>query len=271
MQFPYEIYRFLPANIKWFENTYYFSLPNLITKQLIRKGLEENLLTLKGEILYPTEELKEQFKEIKPNREIDWKKIEDCIEKLFKNSKEEFYQAKYVEDIVFKNPYFKQFELVFPLIENWKYLFIGEGHCFIPYFLEKGLKKEQVEIVEIDERIVEYFSKKGIKAYNSDARLLSHSVLPKAPYNVIVSYHIEYYQTYELVKLAQSNLAKYGYLYLFLTQSEEDQTFADLILVFETLYKFGFWINFLNPFIIQAIYIGFEELINFWEEYLELK
>jgi hypothetical protein len=269
MPFPYEIYKFLPVEKEWLFRNVYFPLPQNITKEIIKKAEEEKFVFTENGIVYPSPELKQKFQPIELKENINFENIKTCLKFMEKNFNPEFYQAIVQKERVFNNPYFKQFDLNFPYLKNFKYLFVGEGHCFVEYFLEKGLSKEQIDIIDIDSKIVNYFKSRGLNAYQSDARLLSFSLLPKAPYDVIISYHIEYYQTFELVKLAQTNISKYGYFYLFLTLSEDKMTFRDFYLILKTLYKFGFWINYINPFIIQSIYIGFNNYWNFWKNFLE--
>jgi len=261
MEFPYEIYKFLPRNIEYF-NSSYFPLPQLIVVKLIEKAKYEKLLKEKNRVIFPSPQLKEKFTPIPKKKK--WCMVKKCQEFLRQNSKPNFYQA--ITHLNFKEYPLSHLIEDFPLIKSFKYLFVGIGNCLIDCLEEiADIDKRQFTLIDIDKDIVNYYRNKGYKAYWGDIRFLYNAIIPESPFDVVVSYHIEYYQTYENISFAYTNLKNWGYLYLAFASAElEDK--GDFYAVMETLWHFHFWIIEANWTYIKAIKIEDEE---FWNSFFK--
>ena len=264
MDFSYEIYRLLPKSKEYLASGAYLPLPKPIVLRIIERGINEGLLIEKGGIIYPSQRLREVFLEI-PKKQKKCK-VEECKNFIKSHSKANFYQA--VELLDFEEQPLKCLIEDFPLVQNFKYLFAGIGDCLIDCLEEIApIDKEQFTLIDIDKELVEFYRKKGYKAYWSDIRFLSDSIIPQSPFDVVVSYHIEYFQTYENVSFAYTNLKNFGYLYLkFATAELEDK--ADFYSIIETLWHFKFWVVEFNRAYIKAIKI---ENKDFWDYFFLIK
>jgi hypothetical protein len=120
-----------------------------------------------------------------------------------------------------------------------------------------------VGVIDIDEQIVNYYLGKGFKALKGDVRFLRNSILPDAPFDVVISYQIEWFQTIPIMEFIYANLANYGELLLnFPTAELEGKT--EYFLVLEALFNFRFWITELNPLFIRATKL---DIPDFWNEF----
>lgn len=264
MDFPYEIYKLLPRSVEYLKYIPYLPLHRSIALKLLEEGKEKGLLKEKKGIIYPTERLKKKFLPIPKKKEtcnIEW-----CKNFIKTHSKENFYQA--VELLDFTEHPLNWLIEDFPLVKLFKYLFAGIGDCFIDCLEEiADIDKNQFTLIDIDKDIVNYYLNKGYKAYWGDIRFLYNAIIPESPFDVVVSYHIEYYQTYENISFAYTNLKNWGYLYLAFASAElEDR--EDFYSVFEILWHFHFWIVEFNRAYIKAIKIEDEE---FWNSFLKVK
>jgi len=258
MDFPFDLYRLLPKPYEYFEKGFYFPLPKFEILRLLEKGLKEGLLKIDKNIIYPNFRL-ELAKKLKADCNS-----QECFEFIKNHSKENFYQASVSEN--FNRGYLKKFLEEIPLVKSYKYLSIGEGHCLVDCLIETtDLDKEQFLIFDIDEDIVNFYRKRGFKAFYGDARFLSDYFIPKAPFDIVFSYHIEFFQTEEVVSLANTNLKNYGIFYLAFASAElEDE--EDFYSVFKTLWRYKFWIVEYNPFYIKAIKM---ENSPYWEKFFK--
>jgi len=242
---PYELYEVLPKEREYFEESNYAFLPRQVMLRLIDDGLKRGELELRNGLIFarkrltPIERVK---KECYPA---------ECINYILNNSKTEFYQGRFVE---FKNKYLRRLIKDIPLVKEYQYLWVGAGHCIIDCLeeLTDGELKDNFWILDIDEDVVNFYRKRNYRAYYSDIRFLSNAIIPYSNFDVVISYHIEFYQTYEILKFIAGNIRDWGTLYLSFAYAElEDK--EDFYSIFETLDHFNFNIVEFTPFYIKAI------------------
>jgi hypothetical protein len=256
MSIPYELYKLLPKPLEFFEYYSYFSLPKTIVQSEVRKGLEKGLLSLRKGYVYPAKVFYRELQKVKNSCSP-----KECIKYIIQTSKSKYYQAKVFPS--FKKGYSSRLVNDIPKVEGFVYLFVGAGNCIVDCLTEMyPFRKEQFVLIDIDKDIVGFYKERGFNAYFGDIRFISDAITPFYA-DVIVSYHIEYFQTVDNIQFASIHLKNFGYLYLFFASSElEDK--HDFYLVTETLFHYKFWVTEITPLYIKAIKIEDQQ---FWENW----
>jgi len=251
--FPLDLLPFFPLR----GEQAYLPVPNPFVFEMLERG--EFLKTERG--IVPKTRPKFELKSFTEGK----LEPEECFRWLAERSKGHYYQAK--DFFSFTDFPLGKHLSDFPVSTSFKYLFVGGGNC-LPEFLRINFfdDPENLFVLDVDDEVLEYYRGKGYKhVWRADTRFLKNAILPHSPFHVIVSYHVEYFQTVPLVSLAHNNLVNFGYLYLLFASAELEDRF-DFEIVLQTLWKHRFWIVEFNPFFIKAVKLdGF----RFWKEFLK--
>lgn len=226
---PYEIFFHLPVHLS--DLVKLLPFPIRLSLAYVRKGLEEGTLKLneKGvvEAVDPLRRIPvslSAFEQIQKGQAVL-----KCFKKVFLG-KEAFYQVDAKEPETFGKrtlsyllPAFSMVSTF--LVEDWNYLFVGDGSClaYILNLLSGEKLKERITILDIDEDVVRAYREMGFRAYPCDLRFAKDFVFP-GPYHFIYTYHIEFYQTEAILSFVRANLHPYGIWFSYITPYEHERS-----------------------------------------------
>jgi len=258
--FPEEIEKFLPVSLNMLLMR--FHLPNVLTANYIRKGLEKGRIKIENGIVFPVRKRKLS------QREDFEKELRNILTKLASKNKTKYYQttSSYAQDIEILTERIKSIEFFLKRDVNREYSYIlaGDGTGISLLIHSFGVPKEKIVVIDIDEEVINLYREEGFITFKGDLRFLKDFLLPfKADF--IWTYHIEEYQTKEIVSFVDVNLKPYGVWYSYITQGETERKKVYEILEF--IEKSGFVVSSFDGLFLRAVKIPFPErefLVEAW-------
>ncbi len=262
--FPIEIEKFLPISLDML--LIRFHIPNVLTANYIRKGLEKGKIRIENGVVVPV-------KEKKTNTPSDFKeRIKNILSELSKLNKEKYYQTSspYVQDTEILTERIESllFFLKRDISEDFSYLLAGDGTGISTLITSFGVPKERIVIIDIDKEVVNLYRKNGFVALRGDIRFLKDFLLPFNA-DFLWTYHIEEFQTKEIVSFADTNLKPYGVWYSYISQGETERKKVYEILEF--IEKSGFIVSFFDGLFFRAVKIPYPERKYLSEEWYDEK